>query len=350
MAQLNTGRISGQVTDQTGGAIAGATVTVIDVARGQNRALTSDSSGDYAAPNLDPGIYTVRAEFMGFQTVERQNVEVTVGGDVRMDLTLQPGATTQTVTVTESIPVINTTNAQTGGVLENKLLTGLPTIGRNYRWQQLCSGRASNGCRGTGSVTMDVNGTTDRHGGNSMIDGLYEQTYFTAEVTFGGSGEAGFTTILPLDAIQEINLVINPKAEYGWVPGVTASIGLKSGTNDIHGSAYAFGRDTALAAKNAFAPASTPSLSSSGAATWAAPIKKNKLFYYLGYESFRERATCHRTGNIVAPRSCLAPGRREHPGRDRGDNVIQSSSDGLEPACCPESNERQSGRLRPTSD
>ena len=135
-AQLNTGRISGQVTDQIGGAIAGATVTVIDVARGDNRALTADSPGDYAAPNLNPGIYTVRAAFMGFQTIERQNIEVTVGGDVRVDITLQPGAQTQTVTVTESIPVVNTTNAQTGGVLENKLLTDLPTIGRNYRWQQ----------------------------------------------------------------------------------------------------------------------------------------------------------------------------------------------------------------------
>src|SRR5579862_7568589 len=83
-AQLNTGRISGQVTDQTGGAISGATVTVIDVARGQNRVLTTDASGAYAAPNLTPGVYTVRSEFMGFQTIERQNVEVQVGGDVRV--------------------------------------------------------------------------------------------------------------------------------------------------------------------------------------------------------------------------------------------------------------------------
>jgi len=135
-AQLNTGRISGQVSDQSGGAIAGATVTIIDVARGENRPLTTDSAGDYAAPNLTPGIYTVRGAFMGFQTVERQNVEVTVGGDVRVDITLPPGAQSQTVTVTESLPIVDTTNAQTGGVLENKLLTDLPTIGRNYRWQQ----------------------------------------------------------------------------------------------------------------------------------------------------------------------------------------------------------------------
>ncbi len=78
-------------------------MTVIDVARGENRVLTTDSSGLYAAPNLTPGIYTVRAEFMGFETVDRQNVEVGVGSDNRVDITLQPGAQTQTVTVTEAL-------------------------------------------------------------------------------------------------------------------------------------------------------------------------------------------------------------------------------------------------------
>jgi carboxypeptidase family protein len=302
-AQLNTGRISGQITDQTGGAIAGATVTVIDVARGQNRALTSDAAGDYAAPNLTPGIYTVRAEFMGFQTIERQNVEVTVGGDVRVDLTLQPGATTQTVTVTESIPVVNTTNAQTGGVLENKLLTDLPTIGRNYRWQQsLVPGVMVQMGSASTTFSVDVNGTTDGHATNSLVDGLYEQNYFTGEVTFGGSGEAGFTTILPLDAIQEVNLTTNPKAEYGWVPGVTTSIGLKSGTNDMHGEAYAFGRDTALSAKNAFASGPTPLGFEQFGGNVGGPIKKNKLFYFASYEGFREEATSI-TGNIIAPTS-----------------------------------------------
>lgn len=298
-AQLNTGRISGQVTDQQGGAIAGATVTVIDVARGENRTLTTDSSGNYAAPNLTPGLYTVRAEFMGFQTVDRQNVQVDVGGDVRVDVAMQPGSQAQTITVTESLPVINTTNAQTGGVLENSLITSLPTIGRNFRWTQQFVPGVLLGVAGTGSVTVDVNGTTDQHGGNSMLDGLYDQTYFTAEATFGGSGEAGFTTILPLDAVQEINLVVNPKAEYGWIPGVTTSIGLKSGTNDLHGSAYAFGRDTSLTAKNAFASARTPVALEQFGGVVGGPIKKDKLFFFAGYEGFRESASS--VTNITAP-------------------------------------------------
>jgi len=238
--------------------------------------------------------------------LERQNVEVTVGGDVRVDLALQPGAQTQTVTVTESIPVVNTTNAQTGGVLENSLITDLPTIGRNYRYQQSFVPGVFVGLGTTGTVQVDVNGTTDAHGGNSMVDGLYDQTSFTAEGTFGGSGEAGFTTILPLDAIQEVNLVTNPKAEYGWIPGVTASIGLKSGTNDLHGNAYAFGRDTALEARNAFATARTPVEFEQYGGTVGGPIKKNKIFFFTGYEGFRESANSI-VGNLTAP-SDLAGG------------------------------------------
>ena len=144
---------------------------------------------------------------------------------------------------------------------------------------------------GSASTTfsVDVNGTTDGHATNSLVDGLYEQNYFTGEVTFGGSGEAGFTTILPLDAIQEVNLTTNPKAEYGWVPGVTTSIGLKSGTNGMHGEAYAFGRDTALSAKNAFASGRTPLGFEQFGGMIGGPIKKNKLFYFASYEGFRDR-------------------------------------------------------------
>ncbi len=118
-SQLNYGRIFGGVTDQSGGAVSGATVTVLDVARGLSRTLTTDDAGQYSAPNLIPGTYTVRAEFMGFKTVERQNIGVTVGQDLRVDLSLQPGEQAQTITVTESLPLINTTNSAIGGTLEN---------------------------------------------------------------------------------------------------------------------------------------------------------------------------------------------------------------------------------------
>src|SRR6202030_1276933 len=111
---LNLGRIVGGVTDQTGGAIAGATVTVTDVARGISRTLVSDGAGEYSAPSLTPGAYTVRAEAKGFQSLERTGITVEVGQDVRVDVTLRPGEQTQTVTVTEEIPQVNATNAELG--------------------------------------------------------------------------------------------------------------------------------------------------------------------------------------------------------------------------------------------
>ena len=289
-SQVNTGRVSGSVTDQSGGRVGGAKVTVTDTGTGVVRPLVADASGEYAAPNLDPGVYTVRVEFMGFETFERQNVEVGVGGDVRVDVTLQPGSQAQTITVTEALPVINTTNAQTGGTLSNQLLTSLPLGGRNYRWQQeLVPGVLIK--PGHGTAALDANGTSDGHGGNNILDGVYLQTFYAGEITFGGGGEAGDTTILPLDAIQEVNLVVNPKAEYGWIPGVTASVGLKSGTNSMHGGVYAFGRDSVFDARNAFASSKNPLAFEQWGGTLGGPIKKDKLFYFIGYESYRENLT-----------------------------------------------------------
>src|SRR5271169_4083644 len=120
--QANQGTIQGTVFDQSGGAIVAATVTVIDVARGASRPLTTDSAGAYIAPNLIPGTYTVRGQANGFQTLEHSGVIVEVGQTVRVDLTLQAGQQTQTVTVTSEAATINTTDTTLGGTLERQTI------------------------------------------------------------------------------------------------------------------------------------------------------------------------------------------------------------------------------------
>src|SRR5216684_2796831 len=110
LPQGSSGRIVGTVTDANGGAITGATVTILDTQRGTSRPLTTDESGSYNAPNLTPGAYKVRAEFKGFTAIERQNVVLEVGQEIRVDMTLQPGEQTQTITVTEQVPLVETTN------------------------------------------------------------------------------------------------------------------------------------------------------------------------------------------------------------------------------------------------
>jgi len=129
-SQGNFGRILGAVTDQSGGVISGATVTVLDTERGVARTLTTDDAGEYNAPTLIPGAYTVRAEAKGFKRVERQNVVLEVGHEVRIDLTLQPGAQEQTITITEAVPLVETTNATLGGTLENTEINDMPLNGR----------------------------------------------------------------------------------------------------------------------------------------------------------------------------------------------------------------------------
>ena len=116
-SQTSQGTIQGGVFDQSGGAVAGATVSVIDVARGVTRALTADGAGQYVAVDLTPGTYTVRAEAKGFRNVEHSGVLLEVGQTVRVDLVVQPGEQTQTITVTGEIPAVDTTDATLGGTV-----------------------------------------------------------------------------------------------------------------------------------------------------------------------------------------------------------------------------------------
>src|SRR6202162_3558274 len=102
-AQANFGRILGTVTDPSGAVISGATVSVIDTQRGLARTLTTDQAGEYNAPTLIPSTYTVRVEAPGFQRLDRQNVVIQVGKEVRVDLTPQPGSQSQSVTITEAL-------------------------------------------------------------------------------------------------------------------------------------------------------------------------------------------------------------------------------------------------------
>jgi hypothetical protein len=131
-AQAN-GRILGTVTDQTGAIIAGAKVSIIDTQRGLARSLTTDQAGEYNAPTLIPGTYTVRVEAPGFKTVDRQNVLVEVGKEVRVDVTPEPGSQTQSVTITEAPPLVDAASATLGGTLGNSDINDMPLNGRNYQ-------------------------------------------------------------------------------------------------------------------------------------------------------------------------------------------------------------------------
>jgi hypothetical protein len=298
-AQANLGRILGSVRDQSGGAVPGVTVSIIDVDRGPERTAVTDAAGEYAFPALVPGRKIIRAEFTGFKTFEQANIVLEVGQDFTFDVVLEPGTVSDTVRVTEVPPILDTTSSTLGGALSNQVINDLPLNGRNF--ENLLTLRPGVTIYpGGGADSQTTNGL---RGGDQvyMVDGLVNNEPYTGQSIYNAAGLAGDAgTILSIDAIQEFKTEQNPPAEFGWKPGSVVNVGIKSGTNGIHGTAFAYGRDGAWDAENFFTPAaSNPTCQVSPAScnpplaleqfggTVGGPIKKDKLFYFLSFEDQR---------------------------------------------------------------
>jgi Carboxypeptidase regulatory-like domain/TonB dependent receptor len=288
-AQANFGRILGTITDQTGAVLPGVVVLVIDTERGIARNLVTDAAGEYDAPNLTPSTYSVRVQAKGFKTLDRPNIELGVGKEIRVDLTPQPGEQSQTVTVEAAAPLVDATSATLGGTLNNADINDLPLNGRNF--QSLMGLRPGVMLQPGGSPWTQSTNNVRPDETSWMVDGILNANAFDARPVAGASSP--FTdgaTILPIDAIQEFNLMENPKAEYGGKPGAVVNVGIRSGTNSYHGSVYAFGRDNAWSARNLFNPPPNDvqplSLEQFGGVV-GGPIKKDKLFFFGGYEGLR---------------------------------------------------------------
>jgi hypothetical protein len=285
-SQTYTGRILGTVRDKTEAAMVGATVSITDVQRNVTRTLVTDSAGEYVAPDLAPGTYKIRVEAKGFKAMERQNILLEVASDVRVDFVMQPGEARETVVVTEEVPLLNTTSASLGGTLSNEEINELPLNGRNYEnLLQLRPGVMR--YPGGGFSTTSTNGLRAEDNAY-LFDGLFNSEPFSGQSIINGAGIAGDSaTILPIDAIQEFNLIENPPAEYGWKPGAIVNVGIKSGTNTLHGTGYGFYRDAYFDARNFFntvgAPETPRALKQTGL-TLGGPIVKDKLFFFGGYE------------------------------------------------------------------
>ncbi|HET7209662.1 MAG TPA: TonB-dependent receptor [Terriglobales bacterium] len=308
--QGNTGRILGVVTDQSGGNVANAAVTITDVARGVSQTLMTDSDGAYVAINLLPGIYSVRVEFKGFKTFERKNILLEVGKDVRVDAVLRPGSTTETITITEDVPMVDTTSTTLGGTISNEIINDLPLNGRNY--QNLISLRPGTSIYpGGGPWTQTTNGIRPEDT-SYIVDGVTnDESFMGLSVTNAAAVLGDAATLIPIDAIQEFNTQVNPKAEFGWKPGAITSVGLKSGANEIHGTAYAFGRKDSFDARNYFNPTGTPKqplgLEQYGG-SFGGRIIPDKLFYFGAYEGQMYTVGNALSGNVPTTASITGGG------------------------------------------
>ena len=317
LPQTTTGRILGTITDQSGAALPRATVTILDVQRGTTRALFTDETGVYLAPDLIPGTYKVRAEAEGFKTVERVNLELEVAKDLRIDFTLPTGQVSETIVVNEEVPLLDTTSATLGGTLSNRQINDLPLNGRNYEnLLQLRPGVTR--YPGGGFSTTSTNGLRAEDNGY-IIDGLFNSEPYSGQGIINGAGIAGDSaTILPIDSIQEFNLQENPSAEYGWKPGAVVNVALKSGTNGVHGTAFIFGRDGDMDARNYFNCANNPcavgqspspknprTLEQFGGSL-GGPIIKDKAFFFGSYEGQRYNVG-NQFGGVTSPSTISMP-------------------------------------------
>src|SRR5947199_6525494 len=306
--QTQEGRILGTVTDQSGGLVKGAHLTITNVETGVARTLETNEAGDYVAPSLPPGPYKLVVEATGFKKVERSSIRLEVAKDVRLDITMQPGSVSETVTVTEQLPLVETTNDTLGGTFANKSINDLPLNGRDF--QNLVVLRPGvQRTTGGGFLSISSNGNRPEDN-NFIVDGTDNNDPYYATTVINAEGVQGTPgSILPIDAIQEFNAEENPPAEYGWKPGAIVNLGLKSGTNAFHGSGYYFHRNNMFDARNYFNVKPDPQkklLMHQYGASAGGPIIRKKLFIFGAYEGVRTQVG--NTNLVTTPSFAHIPG------------------------------------------
>jgi hypothetical protein len=289
LAQTYEGRILGTVTDQSGSAIKDAKIVITNVDTGVFRELATNDAGDYLAPNLAPGAYKVSVEATGFSRLEKSGARLEVAKDIRLDFTLHPGSIAETVNVTEDVSLVETTNDTLGGTFTNKSINDLPLNGRDF--QNLVVLRPGvQRSAGGGFLSISSNGNRPEDN-NFIVDGTDNNDPYYATTVINAEGVQGTPgSILPIDAIQEFNAEENPPAEYGWKPGAIVNLGIKSGTNDVHGTAYGFERNNAFDARNYFNPKPDTQRAlrqHQFGGSIGGPIIKNKTFIFGAYEGIR---------------------------------------------------------------
>src|SRR5438105_1064424 len=271
----------GTVTDSSGAAVANAKVTITETNTGVSHTSQTNDSGNYVFPDLPPGTYTVIAEQSGFKRASRAGIDLIVNTTERVDLTLQPGETTDTITVEAETPILQTERADTGRKLETVLTENVP-LGTNRNFQNLlnivpgttrATFQHSRFFNASNSLQTEVNGQL-REGNNYQIEGIDDNE------------RTGLLQILipPLEAIQTVDVsTSNFDAELGRASGAVTNVILKSGSNTFHGAAYEFIRNSYFNARNFFDPSVGHLAYNYFGGNFGGPIKKNKLFFFADY-------------------------------------------------------------------
>ena len=294
-AQVAGATLSGTVTDQSGAVVPKAGISIKNIATGVTRDSTSDPAGFYSVPNLLPGAYEITATASGFATEVRTGITLTVGTQQVLNLTMRVGQVSEKVQVTGEAPTVQLATSSLSAVVNSTTVRELPLNGRS--WTDLATlqpGVASiqtqptfatgpdRGDRGFGAQ-ITVAGARPQEN-NYRLDGVSISDYANGAPGSVLGGDLG------VDAIQEFSvLTSNYSAEYGRTSGGVVNAITRSGTNQFHGGAYEFLRNSALDARNFFDGATIPPFRRNQfGAEVGGPIRKDKLFVFGDYEGVRQ--------------------------------------------------------------
>lgn len=315
-AQLQAGRIVGQVFDPQHAAVPGATITITNSATNIAETVKTDASGNYVATSLNPGMYSVSVSAQGFQTLERSGIQITVGQAAEVDLTLQIGAANTKVVVSSAGPILQTQSGSLAMAVSNTEVESLPLNGREFtQLAELSPGVAPLPASGN---TQNVR--PERLNGN-VFDGISgQQSDFLldgADIT--AHHEGGTQIMTSIDATQEFNVESSPySAEYSGV-GAAFNSTTKSGANQFHGDLFEFVRNQNFDAQGFFALTKPELKRNQFGGTIGGPLSiprlysgKNRTFFFASYEGNREVAG--RTSNVTVPTEAQRGGDFSAPG------------------------------------
>jgi hypothetical protein len=289
-----TGQINGSVTDATGGVLPGVTIEATNTATGVVRTAISNADGLYALPLLQPGNYNLKASLQGFRSQQRDGVRVTVTETARLTFQLEIGGLTETTVIVAEVPLVETSNATHGIVIDEQKVVDLPLNGRNFTQLGTLipgvvappgglggqTGDATPGGFGNATGGFNVNGMRNQSN-NFLMDGATNNDTFNT----------GFVLRPPPDAIQEFKILTHAfGAEYGRNAGSVVNVVTKSGTNKFSGSVWEFNRSDALNARNYFAPQAQPQPEleqNQFGAAFGGPVMRDHMWGFGYYEGYR---------------------------------------------------------------
>ena len=303
VGQTFRGTVLGTVTDPSGAVVAGATVKVKNLGTGLERTTVTSADGSYSVPELPIGSYSVTVTQTGFKTFVATGVSVDVATERRVDAALKTGAVTTQVEVSaEDLPLVETTSNDLGGVITSEAVADMPVNGRDYtKLIYLNPGVAGSPDQISDSPgsfgEFSMNGARGRSN-NYLLDGTDMNDGYRNDPAINQAGVFGTpSTILPIDAVAEVNVLSNFEPEYGRNAGAVVNIVTKSGANKIHGTAGEYFRNSALDARNYFNPVKNadgqpiqkaPFHNNQYGASLGGPIIKDKTFFYIDYEGQQE--------------------------------------------------------------